>query len=356
MIILLFLLISAGFIMEVFNFKGQKYQQFSFIFLLILLVVLEGSKWESGIDFANCYHHFIHILLPQYKSNYEVLYDALVFLFASLKLSYSAFLFIYFTGVYVLYYFAINKLTENRITALLFIFVISIGLMGSNRQVMALALGFFGAAFGLPSRKWLFVAFVCCSTLIHQSAFFLLPLVFMEKAWKIRIWIVLMFFALLLQITGWAGKIFNYLVFSFGPEISIYRAKIYTQMIPLKFNIVGFVLGICRRLLPIILMFLFQNSLNNKKHYYLVLNILCLSLFLYILMYHDLEYIISRIGVYFLIFEAILYSWLVADIRKSKYKWMFVGIYVMFCGFLLWKNTSQFPELFFPFKTIFGTF
>lgn len=353
MIILLFILLLILFISETTNFK---YKKESFIGILIAFVILEASKWESGIDFYNCYNHFQTVLLPNTHSQYEILYNAIVYVFALLKFPYHLYLFFFFTVVYVLYYFAISKFSEYRLTVFLFLFCITIGLMGSNRQIMALAIGIFATAYFLPQKKLYFLLLIITAGFIHQSAFFYLPLVFMGSKINFKWWAFLFLFAAVIQVLDLSKPVFDYMVLPFGPELSAIRVHYYNQIEPEDFNYWGFTFGVIRRLIPVLLLVYFKDKFVNRPQYFLILNILCFSVFIYILLYHDLEYVISRIGVYYLVFEAVAYSWFIPIIKKSKNKYFFISVFILYATFLLYKNTSQYPELFFPFKTIFGSF
>ena len=353
MIILLFLIILVLFVLETTNFK---YKKQSFIGILIAFVILEAIKFESGIDYENCYNHFQSILLPNTFPKYEFLYNAIVYFFAFLKFPYHLYLFFFFSAIYTLYYFAIVKFSEYRLTVFLFLFCITIGLMGSNRQIMALAIGFFSTAYFLPQKKLYYILLIIIAGFIHQSAFFYLPLLLLCYEIKYKWWALFLVLAMVVQIFDFSKPVFDYIVLTFGPKFSAERMKYYNQIELNHFSYWGFTLGIIRRFIPILLMIYYKNSLINRKQYYLIFNILCFSVFMYILLYHDLEYVISRIGVYYLIFEAVAYSWFIPEIKKSKYKNLFIGALVLFATFLLYKNTSLYPELFFPFKTIIGSF
>ena len=353
MIILLFLIILGLFVLETTNFK---YKKQSFIGILIAFVILEAIKFESGIDYENCYNHFQSILLPNTFPKYEFLYNAIVYLFASLKVPYHLYLFFFFSAIYTLYYFAIIKFSEYRLTVFLFLFCITIGLMGSNRQIMALAIGFFATAYFLPQKKLYYILLIIIAGFIHQSAFFYLPLLLLCYEIKYKWWALFFVLAMVVQVFDLSKVGFDCLVLPFGPEFSATRLKYYNGLEPGSFNYLGFILGIIRRLFPVLLLIRFKDSLLSRPQYFLILNVLCFSVFMYILLYHDLEYVIARIGVYYLVFEAVAYSWLIPKIIKSKYKIFFICALIFYAVFLLYKNTSPYPELFFPFKTIFGSF
>lgn len=353
MIIVLFILISVAVLLELTDFK---YKRQTFIGILVALVILEASKWESGIDFYNCYNHYRTVLVPKPFYQYEILYNSVVYLFAVLKAPYHLFLFFLFSVVYTLYYFTIIKISPNWLTTLLLLFCITIGLMGSNRQILALAIGFFATVYFLPEKKIYFVLLIICAGFFHQSAFFFLPLMLMGSKISYQWWLLLFVFAVFVQIFDFSRISFDYLILNLGPEFAVGRVKYYNGQDQGSFNHLGFTLGVIRRIIPVLLLIKFKDQLINRAQYYLIFNILCFSVFIYILLYHDLGYVISRIGVYYLIFEAVAYAWLIPQMKKSKHQYFYVTLLIFFAAFLLYKNTLSYQELFFPFKTIFGSF
>lgn len=353
MIILLFALLAFSFLLEAFNFK---FKNWCFAFLLILLITVEAIKNHSGIDFTYGYDHYYAAMQGDTDSSYEYVYKLMVNFFSALKLPYPGFLLIYFSLVYLLYYLALSKFTEYKNTALLFLFCITIGLMGSNRQILALSIGMFASAYFLPRQKIYFALSILLAIFIHQSAFFLLPFILLNKRVDLKIYSYLLVFAFFMQILHFSKPVLNFLIFNFAPNITTKKAIIYDAIPSSEFSVVGFSLGVVRRLLPLILMLVFEKELRSNLKFDFVFNVLFLSLFTYILMYQDLEYIASRIGVYYLVFEAVLYSWFVPIIMRHKKKYLLISLYLFFCGFLIYKNTHYFPELFFPFRTLYFTF
>lgn len=353
MIILLFALLALSFLAEAFNFK---YKNWCTALMLILLIAAEAIKNHSGIDYTNGYNHYYAAMQGNTQSSYEYLYKLLVNFFSSLKLPYHGFLLIYFSVVYLLYYFALSKFTEYRNTALIFLFCITIGLMGSNRQILALAIGIFASAYFLPRQKIYFALCILVAIFIHQSAFFLLPFMLWNKRVGIKIYVYFLVFAVFMQIFHLSKPLLNFLMLNFAPNITTQKAIIYDAMPSSEFSAVEFSLGVVRRLIPLILMLVFEKELRSNLKFDFVFNVLFLSLFTYILMYQDLEYIASRIGVYYLVFEAVLYSWFVPIIMRQQKKYLWIALYLIFCGFLIYKNTHYFPELFFPFRTLYFTF
>lgn len=356
LIIILFLLILLFTIIE--HQRKNNFHQAFFIFSLFSIVLLESIKFDSGMDFWNTYNHYQFFKLNDTRYRYEFLYKYLVYFFRNiLNFSYPFFLFFYYSVIYTLYYFSLNKVTKFPISALLLVLACTVGLFGSNRQLLAIALGFFAYVFFLKNKKLFYLAFVLIATFFHYSAFLYVFLLFLDRKISDKIWIATILILLLFNIAGLNFKIFNFIIYNFAPEKISNIIKGYNiGFAKMQSNYYMFIFGIIRRSLPIFLMIRYKNFLQDKSYYQLLLNTLFFSLATYVFFFGKLEYMSSRVSAYFIILEVILYVWLIPVMNKMGKRNLYLIFLLLFAGLEFTKYVFSDPAPFIPFKTLFFSF
>lgn len=356
MIIILFFLLLLFTILE--HQRRYNFHRALFVFSLFSIVLLESIKFDSGIDFWNTYNHYQFFILNDTRDRYEFLYKYVVYFFRNvLNFNYPFFLFFYYSVIYSLYYFSFNKITKYPITALLLVFACTVGLFGSNRQLLAIAIGFFAYIYFLKEKKISYLFFILIATFFHYSAFIYVFLLFLDRRINDKIWIVTLFALLLFNITGINFTIFNFVISNFAPEKIVNIIKGYNiGFAKMQSNYYMFVIGIIRRSFPILLMIRYKNILSNRSLYQLLLNTLFFSLAVYIFFFGKIEYMSSRVSVYFIIFEVVLYVWLIPVMNKMGKKNLYLIFLLLFAGLEFIKYVFSDPTPFIPFKTLFFSF
>lgn len=329
------------------------------IFCLFFWWFLESFRWESGTDYWNYINNFQRMKLKfLWTDRYELGYNLMVLFFRDyLKTSFTFFIAVYYVIVFTLYYFSIRKATAKPLLFLFIFFCFAVGLMGSTRQLMALSIMFFGSMYFLEKKKLWFIFCVLLASLFHRTIIICLIFVFFTNHIRYRYWFYMITAAFIILITGlntWlVGNFITILPESFSERFFSYLA----WSMEGSTSIVTYLLGIFRRILPIVLLFIYKDRLigiaGNVKIQY-VINILFFSLFSYIILSFNFTFIISRISIYFNIFEVLFYVWLVTlFITEKKYMYA-VGLAVFFL-LLSIKYIMYYPHLFLPYKTIFFT-
>lgn len=356
MIIILFFLLLLFTILE--HQRRYNFHWALFVFSLFSIVLLESIKFDSGIDFWNTYNHYQFFNLNDTRYRYEFLYKYSVYFFRNvLNFSYPFFLFFYYSVIYSLYYFSFNKITKYPITALLLVFACTVGLFGSNRQLLAIAIGFFAYIYFLKEKKISYLFFILIAAFFHYSAFIYVFLFFLDRRINHKIWIVTLFALLLFNITGINFTIFNFVISNFAPEKIVNIIKGYNiGFAKMQSNYYMFIVGIVRRGLPIFLMIRYKNFLQDKSYYQLLLNTLFFSLTTYVFFFGKLEYMSSRVSVYFIILEVILYVCLIPIMNKMGRKNLYLIFLLLFAGMEFVRYVFVDPRPFVPFKTLFFSF
>jgi len=347
----------------IFSFLDEKFSSIQKMLVLIFCFVfwwfLESFRWESGTDFWNYLNNFQRIKLKfLWTDRYELGYNLMVLFFRDyLKTTFIFFTAVYYSIVFTLYFFSIRKATANPILFVFIFFCFAIGLMGSTRQLMAVSIMFFASIYFLEKKKLWFIIFILLASLFHRTIIICLLFVFFTNHIKYKYWIYMIVIAFITQISGlntfFIENIISLLPKAFSERFFSYLAMPAADTV----NIKTYLAGVFRRVLPIMLLFIYKDKLTEiagsmKIRY--VVNILFFSLFLYIMLSFNFTFIISRISIYFNIFEALFYVWLITIYIKEKKHIYILGL-ISFFLVLCVKYIMNYPELFLPYKTIFFT-
>lgn len=359
---LLFLVLGV-FILFVFFELNSKVLKSSVLYALsITLAFIEGLRWFSGTDFFMYYNSYESLLLANtemHNQRYDILYYWLSYFFKFLGIDYTFFLLFlsFFSGV--LYAYSLKKITNYPITAMFFLFVNTIGFWGSNRQLIALSIIFFGVQFLVNGKKWMYVLLVIIASGFHFTAVIMILLLAFTQKINFRSWSIMVGVALIISTTPLIPFLLN----------KILQLNLLTPFLQSRFtgylklnesfqvNYLFAFLGTFKKLIPILIMWCFRNKINDfsLKYYNLFLNIAFFSLILYIICAQHFEFFLGRLTIYFSIFECVVYVWGFSFINNSKYKYHISFIFFVFCIIVFFKSISPYPELFIPYKTRFFT-
>ncbi|WP_425550350.1 EpsG family protein [Chryseobacterium ginsengisoli] len=355
-LLFVFLLLNLAFVSNKLLFTNRT---IIFIIGLVCWWFLESFRWESGTDFYNYYNNFNGLQIDHIRTDrFELGYNLLV-LFCRDYLHFTFYIFnsVYYGIIFLLYFFSVKKVIQEPILFLFIFFCFIVGLMGSTRQLMAISIMFFATIYFLEKKKLWFIVCIVLAAFFHRTIIVCLIFILFTHNIRYKYWLYLIIFAGIAQISGLnsfiIGKTILILPESFSQRFSSYLSMLGNESINLK----TYSCGIFRRVLPIVLLFIYKDKLNkfvenNILQY--ILNILFFSLFAYIILSFNFTFIISRISIYFNIFEALFYGWLISMFIKEK-KYIYVFGLVLFFLLLGAKYIMSYPQLFIPYKTIFFT-
>lgn len=356
------MLLFILFILFAFSFLEiqKKRVDYLFYFIIICLILLDSVKLASGTDYYfyfNDYKKYIENI--NYESRYEPIYSQLSKNSAIWRVPYHLFLFGFYSIYYFLIGYTIKRYSPYPILSVFLFFCITIGLMGSNRQLMAMAIIFFTTfVFSEIKNNYKYIFFVFAIILasgFHYSAILCLPIVFFNRKITERVWFSIFIIVLLLLLLNFNSYIvFNideFIPIEYSDLINKYRST-KNVITPISTNIF---FGVIRRGILIFIFILCRDKLETFSFYRILYNISWFSLIFYICFY-TMPFIGSRAGIYFLVFESIGYIMIIKSINSQKSRLLIMFLILIFGVFLFFKNISIYAHLFIPYKTIFGVF
>jgi len=335
----------------------KKWEMVLLALVYIYLVVHIGMRWETGTDWNNYYLHFTTMerfadIRPTATSP-EYGYNVFVWLMHSLSDSYSVFLVAHAAIFFALMIAGIRRLTRMTYLPLLMVYSVVVCVTGSNRELLALAIGFYAIRYLLDGRTKMYLLLVALAFMFHTSALLLLFFIFLKRTTRLPIVLAILTVCVLVGYSSVPQTIFegigNLLGGSAGTKALFYLIQSGAPD-PLALTFAG----LLKRLI-----YLGVVCVNRKKmlaifpHYDLCLNIYLTGLGIYFLFAHSLLILVSRGSLYFEIYGPILLAMQVLLLAKNWQRVCVMGAYAVLATMLFLEGLSLYKDLFIPYKGLF---
>ena len=343
-------------IIENYNLVPLAKRNYLYFLVGLLFVLHDGLRWNMATDFQAYLDHFTFSEIDRYGyENFEILYTQLVKFSKLLLDSYTFFLLLHATIIYSLYIFALKKYTDYTFLALSFLYVSMIGLLGSNRQLIALALCFFSLRFIVEKKWWIFIGLMVLAFGFHKTSIVFLVILFLDRKFNNKILVGSLIISILLSMSSSVMGIFEIVTQKLLPSLFEDKAAAYLYSNDEFSNtVVGTIFGLIRKGLPIYLLIYLKGKGFENKYYNIIFNISVLAFLTYILFNNNLQFLVGRLTSYFSVFECVIYSWFFMSLYKSKVKFASILIYAVFCIVIFFRSIAIYPELFIPYKSVFN--
>ncbi|MGJ1262801.1 EpsG family protein [Sphingobacterium spiritivorum] len=334
----------------------QKYQtiyQQSARLILILVIGLIGFRWQTGTDWDPYYQFFRttygrdFFAKDSYMDYGYVLFNNFVYLINN---SYTSLLLIHAIVFYYCIYRSYKFFTPYVILSFFLYVTITYGMTGSNRQLLAVALGFMALVNYLKENYIKAAIFLGLAFLSHSSSLLLLCYPFFNRKIQVK-YIIIVFivgFAL-----GQSGVISNLFSFVGGGLDEASDSKVDAYMNYSDSTTSLSVIGILRRVVTVFLLLYFSKSLRRRYQYF----DLCLNSYLFTVlafgMFSAVPIIAGRGMLFFNVMEPILLVYLVSLLDKYKLEKIGYAVMCVLIIFFFFQSINLFPDLFLPYKGIF---
>lgn len=327
-------------------------------FLYVIIVIQIGLRWETGTDWKPYLENFetsddYSLVLINGLTGFEIGYGTLVFIIKKIFDSYSFFLVFHAIIFYTIIFRTSKKYSPYFFISLLFFYATNLGIIGSNRQLLAVALCLLSIPYILDRKPIKFIAIIIFASLFHTTALLFGVYYFFNKKFKFYIVLGSLLVALIIGKTPLPIKLFS-LAGGIG-EMATLKVEAYgsgakeaMQEATLSF------VGLIKRILFLTLFTINFKNLSEKLSYYKILyNGYAFGLFLYFLFSSSLIILVNRGSLYFNIMESFLISsqFLVITSRSEKAYMLFILLIITIL--FLVQSISPYPDLFDPYKSLF---
>jgi len=326
------------------------------VFTFVLFVFQVGLRWQTGTDWEPYLMNFenTNSITDVYYSidNFEKGYGFLVLLIKKLWNSYTAFLVIHALVYYVLVFSAFKKFSPYIFVSLLVFYATTMGVLGSNRQLIALGICLFALRYVAQKETFKFFMLIGFAFLFHSSAVLFVVYYFLNRDIK-KPWIVaILMLSFIIGKTSIPSLLFSFVGNSMGVMVG-YKALVYVMDFKNDFGSLS-VLGLVKRFLFLGLFIYNYDYLTAKLSYYkIIFNGYFVGLIIYFLFSSSILVIVNRGSLYFTVMEVLLLSAQFLLIKDRDYTVNFLILLFIVTIFLFYQSISGYADLFVPYKGIF---
>lgn len=321
-----------------------------------ILVLQTGLRWETGTDWNPYFDHFESFdgLLSIVLSPFEIGYSLIVLLFRLFTANYSIFLLFNAMFYYFLIYKSFNRYSHNQHLSLMLFYSLSIGVMGSNRQLIALAICIYAIKFIKEKKPILFFLLVTVAIFFHTTAFFFYIYYFLDRRINPLILIFLLFCSIVLGKTQFPEMLFsgigNLLGGHAAEKVMAYSELAADTLAEQKLSVIG----LFKRIVFLMIFYYNSKYLNQKLPYYnVMLNGYFVGIIIYFFFSNTLLIMVNRGSLYFNMMEPLLLASQVLILKDKATKFVGLLFFLILSFLFLFQSIALYPDLFDPYKGVF---
>lgn len=349
-----FLLLSCAGLLSIY-IKSKK-SLIIYLPPLLLMIYQMGFRWEMGTDWQVYYNNFIESsnidqALLNSALGFEPGYGILAVLSHKISDDYTIFLVINSIIFYTLSFNAIQRLSPYPAVSLMLFYGLTIGILGSNRQLIALSICLFSIRYiiiGDSKKFWISIALAMT---FHLSAIVFSVYYFLDREIRLSRLLPLLIFGILIGSTSIPTIAFESIGGIFGGIIA-YKAKYYTDNSNLVIDQLSAV-GTVRRILIFLILLQIKWRLSEREQIFRILfNGYCVGIFIYFLFGRELLILANRGSIYFNIMEAFLLVYSLRLVRTRLERYIVFLILIIYSLLMFFQGIAGYPDLFVPFQSI----
>jgi hypothetical protein len=227
-------------------------------------------------------------------------------------------------------------------------------MMGSNRQLLALAICFYSLKFVFEKKPVQFFSLVFFASFFHSSALFFIVYYFLNRKINPVAFVSIIIGAFILGKTELPLILFSKFGNLIGGDVldktTAYSDSAKEALTESSLSTIGLI----KRLVFLLFFYLNRNKLSNKLSYYnVLLNGYYVGIVLYFFFANTLLIMINRGSLYFVSMEALLLAAQTNLLKDKATKLLGITILLIFAIFFFFQSISAYPDLFIPYKGVF---
>ena len=153
----------------------KKQKRIMKVILFVILIFQVGFRWKTGTDWNPYLNHFNNTFelsdtLISILSGFEPGYAFFVLFVKKLSDDYTVFLVAHSLIYYFFVFQAFKRITPFYFISLMIFYVTTLGVMGSNRQLFALAISLYSLKYVINKNTFKFFLLIGIAFLFHSSA------------------------------------------------------------------------------------------------------------------------------------------------------------------------------------------
>jgi hypothetical protein len=325
------------------------------IFMYCLLVFQIGFRWETGTDWSAYLFHFqettsFESVLDNSLQGFELGYGTFVYIFRMFTEDYSVLLVTHAVIFYFLFFKANKFLSPYPFLSLLVFYAATMGILGSNRQLIALVICFYSLKYIIDEKPIKFLLLIILASFFHKTALMFLVYYFFNRDFDKRLIVIVLILSILFGKSSLPSSLFVQFSGYFGDAVAD-KAEMYsTKALASTANSV---IGLLRRLVFFaVFLFYYDNIVKKFPLYKLLFNGFFLGLVLYFMFSTSFAILAGRGGFYFTIMECFLLASLLLLFKGRHRVFLLAGIFV-YSYFIFFQSISEYTHMFLPYKGLY---
>lgn len=319
---------------------------------MFALVFLIGLRWKTGTDWYPYYDLFSwtysrNFFEPDKYMDYGyVLFNNICYYISK---DYSFLLVVHAVIFYIALFKSYKFFTPNIILCVFLYTAMFFGMVGSNRQLLAVAIGFLALTYYLKKNFKVALFLLLVAVSFHITALLMLLYTLFNRTFKYKYILAAFALAIVLGQSGLMESAFGFV----GSASEGGEGKVEAYAGATGHGTQLSFIGILRRCIMVLLLFYFAPILRKRHQYF----DLCLNAYLYTVagffLFISVPIMAGRGMLYFNILEPVLIIYLIQLL--ARYKSSLLGYCLVFILIVLFffQAINLYPELFIPYKGIF---
>jgi hypothetical protein len=228
------------------------------------------------------------------------------------------------------------------------------GMMGSNRQLIATAICIYSLRYIIEKKPIKFFLLIFIAINFHATAFLFIVYYFINRDIKPYILILILASSFIIGKTQLPILSFSHMGNLIGGiaanKILIYLEEPSNILSEYKLSIIG----LLKRLVFLLIFYFNRKKISEKLPYYtIILNGYIIGIAIYFLFADSLLIMVSRGSLYFNLMESLLITSQIRLFNRRENKVFIISILLIFSFFFFFKSIARYPDLFLPYKGIF---
>lgn len=337
---------------------AKKYKVLIAFFAFMLFVFHDGFRWETGCDWVPYFNFFDTLPWVAWEDTYfEPGFFFFSYVIRSVTDNYTVYLVLHALIFYGAAFYAIYKLSPYPTISLLLLYMITVPLMGTNRQLMATAI-YLAALVVLIRRQYgLYVVLILFAMTFHQTAVVALILPFFGRKVNNIILAAGLLLCLAISLSGVLNTLAPAMAVLSQSEGNANRLDVYTSS-TYELSPLMILLSLVRKLLWVVLLVIYERRAKPKnRSFYMFFNMYVLSVYIYVAFNGTpFQIFVGRLGLYFSLAEMFVVPYVIILFRGALVR---VGLVLLLAAYAWLSITRSFSnygegnDIFEPYKSLF---
>lgn len=325
------------------------------LIIYILLVAQIGLRWNIGTDWEPYFLHFKtlnnFVSTNPFVSEYG--YNFFVGIVRLITGNYTVFLLLHSLIYYFLIFKSFKTYSPFFFISLLLFYSLSMGMMGSNRQLIALAICLYALRYVIEKKPIHFFLLIFVAINFHITAILFVVYYFINRNINSIALIIILAGSFVFGKYQLPLLAFSYFGNLLGGMTAI-KTSIYLN--GAKDVLMAYELpitGLLKRLIFLSIFYFNRKSLNEELPFYnVMLNGYIIGVAFYFLFASSLLTMISRGSVFFNVMEPLLITSQLYLFKLKTNRILIVSFLLFFSIFSFFQAIDTYPELFIPYKGV----